>query len=89
MPKSTKPFLDKDNGEWTRERIAGARRFDELPEELRVSLSTRRRGPQKAPVKELVSIRLSPDVLAALRAKGRGWQTLVDKTLREQLLKSG
>lgn len=43
----------------------------------------RRRGPQKAPVKEMVSIRLDRDVLARLRAKGPGWQKLVNDMLRK------
>jgi hypothetical protein len=33
-------------------------------------------------------MRLSPDVLAVLRGKGRGWQTLVDDTLREHFIKT-
>ena len=35
--------------------------------------------------KELVSLRLSPDVLAWLRASGRGWQTRVEAMLRERM----
>jgi uncharacterized protein (DUF4415 family) len=40
------------------------------------------RGPQKAPTKTLVSIRLSPDVLEYFRAGGDGWQTRIDDALR-------
>ena len=87
MPKKAKLVEDPENPQWTPERIARAKRFHELPEGLRQTLSKVTRGPQKAPTKELVSIRLSPDVLSVLRATGRGWQTLVDKTLRDQLLK--
>ncbi len=87
MPKNTKRVTDSDNPEWTRDKVAGGLRFHELPEDLRRVLSARKRGPQKAPTKELVSIRLSPDVLSALRATGRGWQTLVDNTLRDQFMK--
>lgn len=43
----------------------------------------RRRGPQKAPTKEMVSLRLDRDVLAKLRARGPGWQKLVNDTLRK------
>jgi uncharacterized protein (DUF4415 family) len=39
------------------------------------------------PIKQPVTMRLSPDVLAVLRGKGRGWQTLVDDTLREHFVK--
>jgi uncharacterized protein (DUF4415 family) len=53
---------------------------DVLPQ----SLLRRRgeRGPQKAPTKTLVSIRLSPDVLDHFRADGDGWQTRIDDALR-------
>jgi len=33
--------------------------------------------------KEPIHIRISPDVLAAFRATGRGWQTRMDAVLRE------
>lgn len=40
--------------------------------------------PRK-PNKQAVSIRLSPDVLAAFRATGKGWQTRIDEALRQHL----
>jgi uncharacterized protein (DUF4415 family) len=45
----------------------------------------RTRGPNKRPKKEQVAVRYSPDVLAAFRATGRGWQTRMDDALREWL----
>ena len=93
MPKNTDIVTDPDNPEWTREQMAGAMRFNDLPESLRSKLSAiqeasrKRRGLQKAPTKQPVTIRLSPDVLTVLRATGRGWQTLVDDTLRRQFVK--
>jgi len=46
--------------------------------------SIRRRGrPKSAAPKEKINVRLSPDVLAALKATGRGWQTRIDALLRE------
>lgn len=33
------------------------------------------RGPQKAPTKERLTIRLDPQALARWRASGKGWQT--------------
>jgi uncharacterized protein (DUF4415 family) len=59
--------------------------FSDLPEAERVMLSSRKRGPQKAPTKELVSIRLSQDVVNGLRATGTGWQSRVDEALRKWL----
>ena len=41
------------------------------------------RGPQKAPTKQLVSLRLDPDVLAHFRATGPGWQGRINASLRK------
>ena len=43
------------------------------------------RGPQKAPLKERITIRLSPDIVAQFRDTGAGWQTRMDQALREWL----
>lgn len=42
-------------------------------------------GSVAAQTKEKVNLRLDPDVLAALRATGRGWQTRVNDLLREDI----
>ena len=47
-----------------------------------------RRGrgrPKTAAAKEQISVRLDPDVLAALRAAGPGWQTQINTLLRQAL----
>lgn len=44
-----------------------------------------RRGAQKAPTKVSTTIRFDMDVLAALKASGRGWQTRVNEAVREWL----
>jgi uncharacterized protein (DUF4415 family) len=46
------------------------------------------RGPQKAPTKQRITIRLSQDIVEHFRAEGVGWQTRMDEALREWL-KSG
>ena len=65
---------DEENPEWTRERMASAMRYPNLPPELMriIEADKKKRGPQKAAKKEAISIRLSPDVLDALRATGPG-----------------
>jgi uncharacterized protein (DUF4415 family) len=57
-----------------------------LPAPLRHKLGVR--GPQKAPTKERITIRLSPDVVRQFRATGTGWQTRVDAALRDWLAKN-
>lgn len=80
-----KPMTD-DAGEVREIRPADledALRYDQLPESLRAKLKTR--GPQKAPTKEQISIRLSREVLEEFRAFGDGWQTKIDVALQEWL----
>ena len=43
------------------------------------------RGPQKAPTKERITIRLSREVVDPFRESGEGWQTRVDAALRDWL----
>ncbi len=65
---------------------ARAKPFSALPQDEReLLLSLRRRGPQKAPRKVPISIRLSPDVAEGLRATGTGWQRRADNALRSWL----
>lgn len=84
MPKGSKP--DAENPAWTDAKFRNAKTFRELPADLQRALK-RGRGPQRTPTKKLISIRLSGDVLAALRAKGPGWQGLADETLRKAFVK--
>lgn len=49
----------------------------------RLKAHPRRRGPQKAPKKIPLSLRLSPEVVKHFRAKGRGWQTRIDDALKK------
>lgn len=46
---------------------------------------TLRGRPRSSSPKKSVSIRLSPDILAALKADGKGWQTRVEAILRREL----
>jgi uncharacterized protein (DUF4415 family) len=43
----------------------------------------RGRGPQKAPKKERITIRLSPEVVQHFRSIGKGWQARMDAALQE------
>ena len=56
-----------------------------LPASLRRKVGVR--GLQKAPVKERITIRLSPEVVQRFRATGDGWQTRVDAALQDWLKK--
>jgi uncharacterized protein (DUF4415 family) len=46
-----------------------------------------KRGPQKAPTKKLISLRLSPEVIDHFKSAGPGWQTRIDETLAKAMRK--
>jgi len=73
--------LDPDNPELTAEDFARMRPASEMHPEI-VERWRRTRGPQRAPTKRLVSLRLDPDLLERLRAEGPGWQRRANELLR-------
>lgn len=52
---------------------------DVLPELAKI---IPKRGKQKTPTKERVTIRLSPEVVEYFRDSGEGWQTRLDDALK-------
>ena len=82
---------DAENPEWTRKDMAKARPAAEVLPGLIGAKATEelfRRGrgrPPKATRKVNQTIRLDPDVLAAYRQEGRGWQTRINTVLRERM----
>ena len=49
----------------------------------------RKRGPQKAPTKEHISLRLDSDLVEYFRNSGRGWQTRLNAMLRRDVFGEG
>lgn len=72
---------DPDNPEVTAAQARQARPFAEAFPELAATLR-RSRGPQKAPTKQLVSLRLDSAIVEAFKATGPGWQTRMNDALR-------
>jgi uncharacterized protein (DUF4415 family) len=83
-PPRRKPPLDFDEApELTEEMLARARPASEVHGPERAEKMKRGRPPKAAHErKQQITLRLSPDVIAALRASGEGWQTRVDEALR-------
>jgi uncharacterized protein (DUF4415 family) len=73
---------DADNPIWTKRDFAKAMPASELPAEIRQAFP-RPRGPQAAPKKVPISIRLSADVVERFKATGPGWQTRIDEALKK------
>jgi len=84
-------MIDDENPEWTEEDFRRARPANEvLPEILGPTLSAEllgkkpgKRGKQKKPIKESVTVRYSKEVLEYFRATGPGWQARIDSALKE------
>lgn len=85
---SRAPLIDAD-GEVRELTAADMRHFkpahEVLPLELQKALGMRVRGAQKTPVKVSTTIRLSPEVMDAFKATGKGWQTRIDAALKDWL----
>jgi len=88
MTKKTSKYgvPDAENPEWTREDFKSAKRMSEMPEEFQRAFSRKGRGPQKTPTKEQVTMRLSQDVMEAVRKSGPRWQVRVNEVLRKEFV---
>lgn len=80
------------NDEFTDEELAQFKPIEQvLPAPLLNSLVAHqaqmsgKRGKQKKPIKTMISIRLSADVVEKFRATGKGWQTRIDEILRQHI----
>lgn len=80
---------DLEDGPYDPNDVDAARAFFAQADLIRHGKVARRgkRGPQKAPTKKLVSLRLSPEVIDHFKSAGPGWQTRIDGALREAIRK--
>ena len=90
-----KPLTNKAGRvrELTSEDIRAMRPASEvLPKKLLDVLAKRKRGergPQKEPKKISITVRYSPEVVEYFKATGDGWQTRMDKVLKNYIKKKG
>lgn len=95
MKKPIRP-LTNEEGEVRELTMADMRRFrptfEVLPPELVEIIKNRKvgeRGPQLAPVKKQVTLRIDQDVLAKFKDTGAGWQGRINAALRKAITKPG
>ena len=82
--------FDDDNPEWTDADFARARAAtDVLPAAVIAAFGKGKRGrpvgTTKPDAKKSITLRLDPDVIAAWRATGAGWQSRMNEALRAAL----
>lgn len=89
MPAKQPPPPDFDeNPEWTEEDFAQAKPFKEGFPELYESWKRSKAGRPPSPQPKVhIGFRLAPDVVAGVRATGRGYNARVEQILREALAK--
>jgi uncharacterized protein (DUF4415 family) len=89
LPDHLPPLTDEDGEvrELTAEDFKHFRPMKEMFPEIVESFERMRgeRGPQIAPVKQRVGLRLDADVLARFRETGRGWQARINDILKQHL----
>jgi uncharacterized protein (DUF4415 family) len=82
-----KPLTDKDGEvrELSATDIRAMRPMAEVlpPELVDVIRKRGERGPQKAPTKQQVTLRLDRDVVERFKATGPGWQSRINNALRK------
>ncbi len=80
--------LDPDTYELTAEDFAKMRPMRDYPEMLAQLQAASRelRGRPRGTTKRTVSISLDEELVQALRASGKGWQTRVNATLRQAFM---
>jgi uncharacterized protein (DUF4415 family) len=92
--KSRKPdpeLIDEENPEWTVEDMSRARPAPEvLPKYIGQKatdelLARSRGGPHKKDRKANQTLRIDPDVLEAYKEEGTGWQTRINRVLRDNM----
>jgi uncharacterized protein (DUF4415 family) len=71
-----------DPHEPTDDQLAQAKPFAEAFPGLAAGIK-RSRGKQKTPTKELISLRVDRDTVAAYRASGPGWQARMNAVLKQ------
>lgn len=76
-------MIDDENPEWTDQMFEEAVPFSALQQGLQEKLLRATRGPQKAPTKKQITLRLSENVVEHFRSTCKGWQTRIDEALQE------
>ncbi len=82
MLKTKKISIDPDNPIWTKRDFQRAMHFPAgVSLEEAVEAYRKARGPQRAPKKVAISIRLEPSIVAHFKATGAGWQGRMEQVL--------
>jgi uncharacterized protein (DUF4415 family) len=74
---------DPDDSEATDTELALARPFKDVLPEIYEKIQRARGRPRVENPKQIVSLRLDPDVISKFKATGRGWQARINEILKQ------
>jgi uncharacterized protein (DUF4415 family) len=84
-PRARSAARDTDSPELVDRDFARMRPAEDVVPDVVAAYRRSRGRPRQAQTKQLVSLRLSPEVLAHFRGTGPGWQTRIDDALRSHV----
>lgn len=89
MSKPDPYMTDAENPELSTADIRAMRPAAEMLGAAFIAAQRKGRGPQKAPRKRQVTLRLDPDIVDHFKAAGPGWQTAINSALRREVTTAG
>ena len=82
-PGKDRPLTAREQAKWGTGVLVNGGGYQAVRKALADKRKPGQRGPQVAPLKQLVSVRYSPEVLAFFKASGPGWQSRMDEALKQ------
>lgn len=82
-PGEDRPLTAEEEAKWKDAVVVNGGGYRAVRGAVAVKREPGQRGLQRAPTKQLVSVRYSPEVLAYFKSEGAGWQTRMDEALKQ------
>ena len=82
-PGVDRPLTNEEIAQWNGAVLVNGGGYQAAKAAVAARRKAGQRGAQRAPVKQLVSVRYSPEVLAYFKSAGAGWQTRMDDALKQ------
>lgn len=82
-PGTDRPLTAQEVAQWDGAVLVKGGGYQAVKTAVAAKRKLGQRGLQRAPVKQLVSVRYSPEVIAYFKSEGAGWQTRMDDALKQ------
>ena len=82
-PGQDRPMTAKEEASWGAAVVVKGGGYQAARAAVAANRRPGERGVQRAPTKQLVSLRYSPEDLAYFKSEGAGWQTRMDEALKQ------